>query len=491
MTKPSKKFFLDQHGCAKNQVDGELVITRLENMGLVRTEDPSLADVIIINSCGFIESAKKESLTSLIDARKSYPRAKILLAGCLAERYADVFKTELPEADGIFGNGDLSQVDAVVTSMLKGKRPVIKPEQKGVCCGDRSLLLSFKGSAYVKITEGCNNHCTFCAIPIIRGDLRSRKASEIVAEIKDLTARGVYEINLIGQDLAAYGCGENDDVFGDGTNAYESVYGASRNEHADDTKKSTASLSPLARLIKNISALKGNFVVRLLYIHPDHFNRDILPLMQKDKRFLHYFDIPFQSGSDTIIKAMNRKGSFKKYVQLVKDIREALPDAAIRTTFLTGFPGETDADAKKTDKFLKAIESDWSGCFAYSKEDGTPAAKLKGKVAKKVAELRAAKLNEMQHDITGERLKSRCDKIYDVLIEEIVENKEQPDGSMSDEGLAIGRAWFEAPEVDGNVVVRYDLDDKKAVAAIVPGAVVKVRALCATEYDIDGEYCSR
>ena len=480
MTK--KKFFLDQHGCAKNQVDGELLITRLEAMGLEKTDSASDADLIIINSCGFIESAKKESLDSVLNARKTYPHAKILLAGCLAERYADVFKTDLPEADGIFGNGDLSKVDTVVRSLFKGNRPVVKPAQKGVCCGDRNLLLSFKGSAYVKITEGCNNHCTFCAIPLIRGDLRSRSAKDIVDEIKLLVKRGVYEINLIGQDLAAYGCGKDDDVFGNGTNAYDEVYG----ESVAVAKKGTKTLSPLAQLLKQISAVKGTFVVRLLYIHPDHFNRDILPIMQKDKRFLPYFDIPFQSGSDKIIHAMNRHGSYKEYVQLVKDIRTALPEAAIRTTCLTGFSGETDDDAKQTEKFLKAIESDWSGCFPYSKEDGTPGALLKGRVAKKVAQSRADSLSAIQHEITGERLKTRCKKIYDVLVEEVLENKEQ-----SDEGLAIGRAWFEAPEVDGNVVIRYDLDDKKAVKAIVPGAVIKVKAVAATEFDIDGVYCEK
>lgn len=474
--KVAKKFFLDQHGCAKNQVDGELIITRLENLGMERTLDADDADLIIINSCGFIESAKKESLNSVLNSRKAYPKAKILLAGCLAERYANVFKTDLPEVNGIFGNGDLSKLDEVVSSILKGKRPVVVPEQKGVCCGDRSTLLSFKGSAYVKITEGCNNHCTFCAIPLIRGDLRSRKAVEIVEEIKGLVQKGVYEINLIGQDLAAYGCGKDDDVFNDGTCWYEETYGSKKIEGN----------SPLSRLIKMISKLKGKFVVRLLYIHPDHFNLDILPLMQKDKRFLPYFDIPFQSGSDNVIHAMNRTGTHKGYVELVKKIRESLPEASIRTTFLTGFPGETEADAKKTEKFLKEIQSDWSGCFPYSKEDGTPAAKMKGKVAKKIAEERALNLQNIQHDITGKRLKSRLGKTYEVLVEEIIENKEQ-----SDEGLAIGRAWFEAPEVDGNVVIRYDLDDKKAVEKIKCGNVVKVKAVASTEFDIDGEYVAK
>ena len=164
----TKTFFLDQHGCAKNQVDGEIIISRLENMGLKRVSDSSEADIIIVNSCGFIESAKKESLDSLMDARKCHPKAKILLAGCLAERYADVFRTELPEADGIFGNGDLSLIDGTVQSLFEDERPVLTPPQKGVCCGERNTLLSFKGSAFVKITEGCDNRCTFCAIPVIR-----------------------------------------------------------------------------------------------------------------------------------------------------------------------------------------------------------------------------------------------------------------------------------------------------------------------------------
>ncbi|MBQ5384197.1 MAG: radical SAM protein, partial [Treponema sp.] len=220
----NKKFYLDQHGCAKNQVDGEILVTRLENIGYIKTDEPSHADFIIINSCGFISSAKEESLNAVIDAKKSYPNAKILLAGCLAERYASVLEKELSEADGFFGNGDLSKIDGTVKSLLDGGRPVVVPPQTGVCCGDRNTLLSFKGSAYVKITEGCDNRCTFCAIPIIRGGLRSRKAEDIVQEIKSLIKKGVHEINLIGQDLAAFGAGKSDDVFDDGTNTYSKLF---------------------------------------------------------------------------------------------------------------------------------------------------------------------------------------------------------------------------------------------------------------------------
>ncbi|MCR5217917.1 radical SAM protein, partial [Treponema sp.] len=255
----NRTFFLDQHGCAKNQVDGELIITRLEKAGLTRVEDASSADLIIINSCGFIESAKKESLDSLMGARSAYPNAKIILAGCLAERYAELFKEELPEADGIFGNGNIDLIDNFVEELFDGQRPVVKVQQKGVCSGDRNTFLNFKGSTYVKITEGCNNRCTFCAIPIIRGDLRSRNADEIVKEMQHLVNSGMHEINLIGQDLAAYGTGEEDDGF------------------------------TLPMLIKKISQeVKGKVWIRLLYIHPDHFKKEILDEMKKDKRFLPY-----------------------------------------------------------------------------------------------------------------------------------------------------------------------------------------------------------
>ncbi len=480
----SKTFFLDQHGCAKNQVDGELIITRLENLGFERTEDASCADLIIVNSCGFIESAKTESLNSLMQAKDSYPNAKIVLAGCLAERYADVFKDNLPEADAVFGNGDMSKLDGVVDSLFKGERPVVKEEQRGVCCGDRNTLLSFKGSAYVKITEGCDNRCTFCAIPLIRGTLRSRPVDEIVDEIKLLLSRGVYEINLIGQDLAAFGCGKDDVSFSDKEFSWHDVLYSKLKEPviADPDFSSKYGDSELLTLIKKISLLPGNFWVRLLYIHPDHFNPDILDFMKTDSRFLPYFDIPFQSGSDSIIKSMNRKGQSKDYVSLVRKIREVFPESCIRTTFLTGFPGESEKNAEETKSFLKEIQSDWSGCFSYSLEEDTPAYKMKHRVPHKKAEKRSLELQEIQAEITACRLKERTGKTYDVLVEEIVQNAEEG----SDEGLAIGRAWFEAPEVDGSVVIRYDLSDPRSVASVQEGNVVKVKVVSSSAVDLDG-----
>ena len=442
-------FFIDQHGCAKNQTDGELLCAYLEKAGFKYTENPQKANFIIINSCGFIESAKKESINAVYSIKAEFPNAKIILAGCLAERYANDLYESMPELDGIFGNGDLSKITDYMKKVSAASKkqtraqPAIFP-QTGVCAAERTRLFGFKGSAFVKITEGCSNNCSFCAIPLIRGAVRSRPVKEIVDEIKALVANGIYEINLIGQDLAAY--------------SYKNV--------------------DLAQLLQKISAVKGRFIVRTLYIHPDHFNVNILEVFKNDKRFVPYFDIPFQSGDDQIIKAMNRKGTAKQYVSLVKKIRKELPSAVLRTTFLTGFPGETEEAAANTQDFLQKIKPMWSGCFAYSREEGTAAYSFKNRVPVRTAKQRAAALEAIQTEITRSQLEKYIGKELDILIEEIIAPEQ-------DEGLALGRAWFQAPEVDGCVVVRYDADDKTQCSQMQSGNVIKVKVLACTGMDLD------
>lgn len=457
------KFYIDQHGCAKNQVDGEILISKLIDDGFEYVENSDDADVIIINSCGFIESAKKESLDAVYNTRAAYPKKKIILTGCLAERYAKLFKESLPEADGIFGNGDLLTISEFVKSVTgsksKKKTLIQVSKQEGVCCYNRKHFMNFKNSAYVKITEGCSNHCTFCAIPLIRGELRSRPVKDVIAEIKALLKQGFFEINLIGQDLAAYGTGVTDNAI----------------------FKNTDGSSQLSFLLSEISKLKGNFWIRLLYIHPDHFNADILDCVKKDSRLLAYFDIPFQSGDTQIIHTMNRTGSKESYISLIKKIRKELPDCALRTTLMTGFPGETDEAFANSKEFLEAITPDWSGCFSYSREEDTPAYKFKNRVPKKIAKERAAILEEIQESITASRLKKRINKEYDVLIEELIDGEE-------DTSFAIGRAWFQAPDVDGAFVVRYEKDDINAVKAIKPGRVVRVKADRVSGVDIDSYF---
>lgn len=495
----TKRFFLDQHGCAKNQVDGELLIGILTGQGWLHSSEPEDADLIIINSCGFIEPAKRESIEAVVAARTAYPHAKILLAGCLAERYGDVFRTEFQEADAFFGNGDLDQLPALLeqlfphnskdagagarhtavspapkrSSRSKRIRPFLKPAQTGVCCGERPTILNFPRSAFIKITEGCNNCCTFCAIPLIRGPVRSRPVASILEEIRNFAERGYREFNLIGQDLAVY--------------EVDPEYQAAMN-HGE--KAVPEKLSGLAQLLMEISRLKGSFGIRLLYIHPDHFPLDILPVMTADARFMPYFDIPFQSGAEPVIRAMNRCGSADRYLELVKTIRTAFRnaespygEAVIRTTFLTGFPGETHDDFEKTADFLQKLESLWAGTFVYSPEEGTQAADMKKQVPAGIAEQRKNTLNSLQLRITEQKLAAFCGREVDVLIEELIPAAAEDE---TEERIALGRAWFQAPEVDGAVVVHFMETQKDTQgSAISAGSFVRVRILAVRGVDLE------
>lgn len=568
----TKHFFLDQHGCAKNQVDGELLIGILTERGWEKIAEPEAADLIIVNSCGFIEPAKRESIEAVITARAAYPKAKILLAGCLAERYGEVFRTELEEADAFFGNGDLSQLPLIIDSLFppeasgstKGLRshlcpsptvrPFLKPAQEGVCCGARPELLNFPRSAFIKITEGCNNCCSFCAIPLIRGAVRSRPLTAIVSEIEQFVQRGYKEFNLIGQDLAVYDAAPQavrsllkmpysppaaanalDISLSNGMQlsvntkqqidislsdkmrsppcVQPSTYTAVRVTMADARQPiqpvqktlpvhERQKQSGLAQLLQAISGIKGQFSVRLLYIHPDHFPLDILPIMTADTRFLPYFDIPFQSGSDPIIHAMNRCGSAEIYLNLIKNIRAAFREAqspygepVIRTTFLTGFPGETQADFECTVQFLQSVQSLWSGTFVYSQEEGTKAASFKKKVPAKIAEERKSILGAVQLKITEQKLASFCGQELDVLVEEIIlpdHTGETPTreaaNRVADGCIALARAWFQAPEVDGAVVVHFSKDQQDSEGKpITAGSVLRVRITALRGIDLEAE----
>ena len=503
----TKRFFLDQHGCAKNQVDGELLIGILTDKGWQKTVEPENADLIIVNSCGFIEPAKRESIEAVITARTAYPQAKILLAGCLAERYGDIFKTDFEEADAFFGNGDLSQLpilldrlfpDAPVAQQQQSpnehdqsihstehSRPFLKPAQEGVCCGQRPELLNFPRSAFIKITEGCDNCCSFCAIPLIRGSVRSRPIDSIINEIQRFVQQGYKEFNLIGQDLAVYDAAPPLDKLSNQLNNNLPAFPA-------QTKQGH---SGLAQLLRAISGIDGTFSVRLLYIHPDHFPPDILPIMTADTRFLPYFDIPFQSGSDPIIRAMNRCGSAETYLKLIENIRAAFRtaespygEAVIRTTFLTGFPGETQADFEQTAAFLQAAQSLWSGAFAYSQEEGTKAADMKKQVPAKIAEQRKTALNELQLKITEQKLAAFCGLEMDVLIEEIIQQEQNNEEENTQCCIALGRAWFQAPEVDGAVVVNFSQAQKDSEEQpITAGSLVRVRITALRGIDLEAD----
>lgn len=495
-------FFLDQYGCAKNQVDGELLIGILCEKGWTRTDEPERADLIIINSCGFIESAKKESLDAVMTARAAYPQAKVLLAGCLSERYADDLAESLPEADALFGNGDLSRFPELLDKLFPTGSTdptgttVLRPQICGVPEGARPELLSFPGSAYVKITEGCDNCCTFCAIPLIRGPLRSRPIERIVSEIAGLVSRGVWEINLIGQDLGSYGKDFAETAAGGEHTAGGEHPGAGDQHPAGSEHPADGTLSPLAELLSAIGRLPDDFRIRLLYIHPDNFPRDILPVMAANTRFFPYFDIPFQAGEETILRSMNRRGNPDVYLRLVADIRSAFTEspygmAVLRTTFLVGFPRETDETFEKTARFLASLRSVWSGAFIWSREEGTAAADYPRAPAKKTAQKRLDTLLEIQRRMTPEELAFFVGKRVEVLVEELIplsdeEVAESEKNGIPPSRLALARAWFQAPEVDGSVVLQFDEGSRDSRGnPVVPGSVVEALIMQVNGVDVE------
>ena len=419
----NRYLYIENLGCAKNQVDAEVMAASLSHDGWTLTDDVDQANLIIVNTCGFIESAREESINTFFELRNAHPKAKVVLSGCLAQRYGDELSEQLPEANGIFGNRDLSRITEFVETIVARKRrpkktDMLVPEYPDPDADiyERGTLFNFPGSAYLKISEGCNHRCGFCAIPIIRGALRSRPYDKILTEARELVGRGIKEINLIAQDLAAYG------TDWDG-----------RSHFLD--------------LLKDITAIEGDFKVRMLYIHPDAFPFELLDMIKQNDKIMPYFDIPIQHASAHLLRNMKRAGDQDVYTSLVSRIRAALPECVIRTTIMLGFPGETEEDFENVYSFVERNRFNWMGSFVYSREEGTFAYGLTDekthKQLTKEANKRQKKLQKLQERISSEILQGFVGKEYDVLIEELIEG----------EDLAIGRFWGQAPEVDGLTVV--------------------------------------
>ena len=436
-----KKIYMESLGCAKNQVDSEILLAYADEEGFVRVDEAEEADVIVVNTCGFIESAKEESVNTFFSLRERCPDAKIILAGCLAQRYGK--EMELEEADAIFGNHDLSQFPSVLKSLEKEERKILVPEYPDPDRerDDRKELLSFPRSAYLKISEGCNHCCSYCAIPVIRGPLRSRPFEKVVKEARRLVGEGIYEINVIAQDLGAYGL---------------DLYGKSR----------------FTELMETLAHIEGDFVLRMLYIHPDTFPMDLPLLVAREKKILPYYDIPIQHADAEVLKSMRRCGDCEKYASLFAFIREKNPEAVIRTTLMLGFPGEDRTAFEKLLSFLTVARPDWMGSFTYSREEDTPAWEMRGEKEHEKAHRKAEKwqkeLEALQSEITAESLSRFVGKEYRCLIEEKIEG----------EDLAIGRIYSQAPEVDGLTVVMGR--DMKS------GDVVKVGITAVRGVDLEG-----
>ncbi len=446
-----KKLYIENLGCAKNQVDAEVLAYRLRDTYSL-TSEAQEADLILVNTCGFIESAKEESLNTFFSLRNDYPEKKIILCGCLAQRYAEDLTKDLVEADAIFGNRDLRKITDLVSS-LEAKTETEKTQniQKSLCMvpdypdprdeeDTRDKLFSFPGSAYLKISEGCNHCCSYCAIPVIRGPLRSRPMDSVLSEAKRLIDSGVKELNLIAQDLSAYG------------------WDWDRKRHFEE-------------LLEKLCAFEGDFSIRMLYIHPDWMTDSLIECVKRNPKILHYFDIPFQHASAPILKKMGRVGDLNSYLKLIEKIRTSIPDAVIRTTLMLGFPGEKEEDYKVLETFTKEARFNWMGSFVYSREEDTAAFAMTdeeehNKLAQ-VSARRQKRLQKIQEDITTQKLQDFVGNIYPVLIEE----------NISGEDLSIGRIYSQAPEVDGlTVVMGRDMK---------PGSVYKCRITRVRNVDLE------
>ena len=400
-------------GCAKNQVDGEVFMASLKAAGYELVDDVAMADVAIVNTCGFIESAKKESIDEILELallKKEGRIKKLVATGCMAERYQQEMRKEIPELDGVLGIGANADPAAYLRRLLdEGSVEAFPPKDKLPLCGERELTTP-SWSAYLKIAEGCGNRCSYCAIPLIRGGYRSRPMEDIEAEARALVADGAKELVLIAQDTTRYGI----DLYG----AYS-----------------------LAELLRRLCQIEDLRWLRVLYCYPDAITDGLLEVMAQEEKVLPYIDLPLQHCSGKILRAMNRRGDRDSLAALIEKIRAKVPGVVLRTTLITGFPGEKEEDFTELAEFVKVTGFDWLGCFPYSQEEDTPAAELPDQVDQEEKERRAEIIMDTQIDSMDRKCQGYVGQTLEVLVEGFDRYAE----------CWFGRSYRNAPDVDGKV----------------------------------------
>lgn len=400
-------------GCAKNQVDGEVFMASLKAAGYELVDDVAMADVAIVNTCGFIESAKKESIDEILELallKKEGRIKKLVATGCMAERYQQEMRKEIPELDGVLGIGANADPAAYLRRLLdEGSVEAFPPKDKLPLCGERELITP-SWSAYLKIAEGCGNRCSYCAIPLIRGGYRSRPMEDIEAEARALVADGAKELVLIAQDTTRYGI----DLYG----AYS-----------------------LAELLRRLCQIEDLRWLRVLYCYPDAITDGLLEVMAQEEKVLPYIDLPLQHCSGKILRAMNRRGDRDSLAALIEKIRAKVPGVVLRTTLITGFPGEKEEDFTELAEFVKETGFDWLGCFPYSQEEDTPAAELPDQVDQEEKERRAEIIMDTQIDSMDRKCQGYVGQTLEVLVEGFDRYAE----------CWFGRSYRNAPDVDGKV----------------------------------------
>ena len=447
-------------GCDKNLVDSEKMLGLLNEAGYRVAQEESEADAIVVNTCCFIHDAKEESVETILEMAewKKKGRLKALIVtGCMAQRYQDEIQQEIPEVDAVIGTTGYTEIVPILDEILaeaeasQKEAAVEEPKEKSFvnCCpsidllpaslADKRVVTTGGYTAYLKIAEGCNKRCTYCIIPYIRGHYRSFPMEDLLEEARKLAEGGVKELILIAQETTVYGM----DCYG---------------------------RKALPELLTKLCEIEGIEWIRILYCYPEEITDELIAVMKKEKKICHYLDIPIQHSEDTILKRLGRRTNRAELVSLVEKLRKEIPDIVLRTTLITGFPGETEEEFKNMVDFVDSMEFDRLGVFPYSAEEGTKAAEMDGQITEEVKESRRDEIMALQQEISADKAASRIDDEMSVLIE----------GYLYEDDIYIGRTYMDAPKVDGNVFVR-------AEEELISGDIVPVRITGANEYDLMGD----
>lgn len=439
------KLILITLGCHKNLVDSEnLLGIAVNKLGMQITTDINEADIAIINTCGFINDAKQESIEKIIEVGnyKNQPNTnlkKVIVAGCLAQRYASELMDEISEIDGIIGTGDIDKLVEIVEEIKSDKRVVKSESLEFLMNSDTDrVLTTYPHTAYIKIAEGCDNRCTYCVIPYLRGKFRSRKIEDIISEVDKLSENGVKEISIIAQDTTEYGI----DIYGK---------------------------RMLASLLKRLSEIEKLEWIRVFYTYPNNYDDELITEIKTNNKICKYIDIPIQHISTSILKRMGRRGSGEETKKLLSKLRKEIPEAVFRTSLIVGFPGETEEEYNELTKFVEEFKFDYAGIFSYSREEGTPAFDLNNQIDDEVKAERRVNLINLQNKIAEEKNKKYIGEIIDVIVDGVSEESEF---------MLEGRARFQALEIDGKILINDGTAER--------GEIVKVKIEQNFDYDLLG-----
>lgn len=432
-------------GCDKNLVDSEVMLGLLSGRGYEFTDDEEEAEAVVINTCCFISDAKEESVNTILDMaerRKSGQLQALLVTGCLAQRYSEEMQVEIPEVDAVLGTTAIDAIADALDEVLRGQQHNYIEDINKAPQGGRHRVVTTGGHyAYLKIAEGCDKHCTYCIIPKVRGDYRSVPMEQLLKEAKELAEGGVKELILVAQETTLYG----KDLYGE---------------------------KSLPRLLRELCKIEGIHWIRLLYCYPEEITDELIRVIKEEEKICHYLDIPVQSGCDEILRRMGRWTNTEQIRTLVAKLRKEIPDICLRTTFIAGFPGETDENHEETMCFINEMEFDRLGVFPYSPEEDTAAAEMEDQVPEDTKNARRDEIMELQQEIAFEQAENMVGRTVEAMIE----------GSVPEEGIYVARTYKDAPNVDGFLFLQAD-----GAGSLMSGDFVRARITGSNEYDLIGE----